>query len=52
MARVLTASMTKHGCPPEAHFFEGEDHMFRSAARNREWELMVEFFSRHLAKYE
>lgn len=49
MARRLVARMTEAGREPEAHFFEGEDHVFRSAARNREWELMTEFFGRHLA---
>lgn len=49
MARRLVARMTEAGRPPEAHFFEGEDHVFRAAARNREWELMIDFFSRHFA---
>ena len=49
MARQLVARTTEAGHPPEAHFFEGEDHVFRAAARNREWELMVDFFGRHLA---
>lgn len=49
MARRLAARMTEAGYPPEAHFFEGEDHIFRAAARNQEWELMVDFFGRHLA---
>jgi hypothetical protein len=41
--------MTEAGFPPEAHFFEGEGHDFGVEAQNREWELMVDFFSRHLA---
>ena len=49
MARRLIARMTEAGRPPEAHFFEGEDHVFRAAARNREWELLIDFFARHLA---
>ena len=49
MARRLVARLTENGCQPEAHFFGGEDHIFRAAARNREWELMLEFFGRHLA---
>ncbi len=52
MARVLVERMTKNRCPPEAHFFEGEDHIFRVGARNRAWELKVDFFDRHLAKRE
>ena len=50
MARRLVARMTEHRCSPEAHFFEGEDHIFRAAARNREWELMADFFAKHLAE--
>lgn len=50
MARSLVTRMTENGCPPEAHFFEGEGHIFRAAARNWEWELMVEFFSKYLSK--
>ncbi len=49
MARRLVLRMTDAGQPPEAHFFEGEGHIFRAAARNREWELMADFFGRHLA---
>ena len=50
MARRLVTRMTENGCPPEAHFFEGEDHVFRAEARNQEWDLLAEFFGRHLAK--
>jgi acetyl esterase/lipase len=50
MARRLVARMTRSGSPPEAHFFDGEGHSFRAASRNREWALMVAFFSRHLTK--
>ena len=50
MARRLVARLTDNGCSPEAHFFEGEGHIFRAPARNREWELMTEFFGKHLAK--
>jgi len=49
MARTLVTRMTEAGRPPEAHFFEGEHHLFRAAARNREWELMTDFLGRHLA---
>jgi len=49
MARRLVARMTEAGRPPEAHFFKGEDHIFRAPSRNREWELMTDFFSRHLS---
>ncbi len=48
MARRLVARMSGSGRPPEAHFFAGEDHIFRPEARNREWELMLDFFARHL----
>lgn len=50
MARRLVARMTERGRAPEAHFFEGEGHTFRSEARNRGWELLVDFFARHLAR--
>jgi acetyl esterase/lipase len=48
MARRLVTRMTQEGRAPEAHFFEGEDHVFHADARNREWALMFEFFDRHL----
>ena len=48
MARRLVTRMTEAGRAPEAHFFEGEGHIFRAEARNREWALMTDFFSRHL----
>ena len=50
MARRLVKRMTENGCPPEAHFFEGEGHVFRASARSREWELMSKFFAKHLAR--
>jgi acetyl esterase/lipase len=49
LARRLVARMTEAGRSPDAHFFEGEGHTFRAPARNRLWELMTDFFSRHLA---
>lgn len=49
MARRLVARLTQAGSAPEAHFFEGEGHIFRAAARDREWELLIAFFERHLA---
>ena len=49
MARVLSDRMAAHGCRPETHFFEDEGHIFRAPARNREWQLMVDFFGKHLA---
>lgn len=48
MARRLVARMTEAGWPPEAHFFDEEDHIFRVEARNRKWELLIDFFNRHL----
>lgn len=50
MARRLVARLTDAGRAPEAHFFEGEGHVFRAEARNREWALMTDFFARHLAR--
>ena len=50
MARSLVTRLTEAGRPPEAHFFEGEDHTFRVEARNRELDLIVRFFSEHLSR--
>ena len=52
MARRLIARMTDNGCRLEAHFFEGEGHIFRAEARNREWALLTDFFARYLAVEE
>jgi pimeloyl-ACP methyl ester carboxylesterase len=49
MARRLAARLNDAGRPAEAHFFEGEDHVFGADASNREWQLLVTFFRRHLA---
>ena len=49
MARRLVTRMIEAGRRPEAHFFDGEDHIFRTEARNLEWELLVGFLGRHLA---
>jgi acetyl esterase/lipase len=51
-ARRLAARLASVGNPPEAHFFSGEGHVFGTAARNREWELLVDFFGRALARKE
>lgn len=49
MARRLVERLTHAGRAPEAHFFEGEGHVFTAAGRNREWSLLVDFFERHLS---
>jgi pimeloyl-ACP methyl ester carboxylesterase len=49
MARRLAARMTDAGRAPEAHFFDGEGHIFHPEAHNREWALLEAFFGRHLA---
>ena len=49
MARRLVERLTHAGRAPEAHFFEGEGHVFQAGARDREWALLVEFFERNLA---
>lgn len=49
MARQLVTRLSEIGRAPEAHFFEGERHLFSAAARNREWDLMTDFLGRHLA---
>ena len=48
-ARRLAERLTSVGYPPEAHFFAGEGHIFSTTARNREWELLVDFFARALS---
>lgn len=48
MARRLADRMTRAGRSVEAHFFDGEGHIFSAPARNREGRLLVDFFSRHL----
>lgn len=50
MAHRLVSRMTEAGRAPEAHFFAGEGHVFGVDARNREWELLVRFFERHLRR--
>lgn len=50
MARRLVSRLAENDCPHEAHFFDGEDHIFSAEGRNREWDLMLGFFGRHLAK--
>jgi pimeloyl-ACP methyl ester carboxylesterase len=52
LAQRLVARMSEAGYPPEAHFFEGEGHVFSAEARNREWALMLRFFDRHLGSSE
>jgi pimeloyl-ACP methyl ester carboxylesterase len=49
MARRLVARMTAAGRTPEAHFFDGEGHVFHAEAWNREWALLEAFFGSHLA---
>jgi dipeptidyl aminopeptidase/acylaminoacyl peptidase len=48
MAHRLVARLTAAGRAPEAHFFEGEDHVLRSPANDQAFALLVAFFSRHL----
>jgi acetyl esterase/lipase len=47
-AKRLVARMQEAGHPPEAHFFDYEGHTF-GPGRNRELELLVDFFSRNLS---
>lgn len=48
-AKRLVARMEEAGRPPEAHFFDYEGHTF-GPGRNRELELLVEFFTRTLSQ--
>ncbi len=49
MVRRLITRLTEAGRAPEAHFFEGEGHIFRAEARNQEWALLLDFFERQLS---
>ncbi|WP_337267610.1 alpha/beta hydrolase family protein [Oryzifoliimicrobium ureilyticus] len=48
-ARCLVSRLETAGHAVEAHFFEDEGHTF-GPGRNRELELVLDFFSRHLMK--
>ncbi|MGJ4929397.1 alpha/beta hydrolase family protein [Bradyrhizobium sp. HKCCYLS2038] len=48
MTRRLSARLAQHGRAPVVHLYEGEGHGFTADAENRHYELLTEFFMRHL----
>lgn len=49
MAHRLVARMTAADRAPEAHFFQGEGHVFRSPANDESFGALVAFFTRTLS---
>jgi dipeptidyl aminopeptidase/acylaminoacyl peptidase len=49
MTRRLSERLISHGRKAEVHLYEGEDHGFSSDGENHHYELLTEFFERHLA---
>lgn len=48
MTRRLWDRLKRHGRNPEVHLYEGEGHVFTSDFENLHYELLIEFFARHL----
>nr|WP_240538758.1 prolyl oligopeptidase family serine peptidase [Halomonas sp. SH5A2] len=48
MTTRLEKRLIKHGRSPEVHYYEGEDHIPSSACQNKHYELLMDFFSKHL----
>lgn len=48
MTRRLSDRLMSHGRSPDVHFYDGEDHGFSSDGENRHYELLIDFFTRHL----
>lgn len=44
----LVEALIKQGIPYELHLFAGEDHIWSLAGFERNWNLTVDFFKRHL----
>ncbi len=49
MAHRLVARLTAAGRAPEAHFFEGEDHVLRCPANDEAFAMLLAFFVRNLS---
>ena len=49
MTRRLRDRLKRQGRTPDVHFYEGEGHGFRSDPENQHHELLIGFFTRHLA---
>ncbi|CAN0554182.1 unnamed protein product [Ectocarpus sp. 8 AP-2014] len=48
MTKRLEKRLRGHGCDPEVHYYEGEDHIPSSAGQNTHNQLLLDFFSKHL----
>ncbi|WP_447042829.1 alpha/beta hydrolase family protein [Vreelandella sp. H-I2] len=48
MTKRLEERLREHGRHPEIHYYEGEDHIPSSSGQNKHYELLLEFFSKHL----
>ena len=48
MTRRLRDRLKQHGRSPEVHFYEGDGHGFTSDSENQHYELLIDFFTRHL----
>jgi len=49
MTRRLWDRLKRHGRTPDVHFYEGAGHGFGSESENQHYELLIEFFARHLS---
>ena len=48
MTQRLRERLQQHDRTPEVHLYEGEPHRLGADAENRHYELLIEFFTRHL----
>lgn len=48
MTKRLEKRLIKNGRSPEVHYYEGEDHIPNSAGQNKHYELLLDFFLKHL----
>lgn len=48
MTKRLEQRLREHGRSPEVHYYEGEDHIPSSSGQNKHYELLLNFFSKHL----
>jgi pimeloyl-ACP methyl ester carboxylesterase len=49
MTRRLWDRLKRHGRTPDVHFYEGGGHGFGSDSENQHYELLIDFFVRHLS---
>jgi dipeptidyl aminopeptidase/acylaminoacyl peptidase len=48
MTRRLSDRLIAHGRSPEVHLYDDQEHGFSSDGENRHYELLMDFFMRHL----